>query len=120
LRSEEWKSKYETKLDIELMRDTQTRLANEHYRAKYEVIADLYKLADGYEIMSQHYLESAKEVIRLQEENKNCKVVMIELRSKVSVYIPVKDDPLDCKLAEYVNTRTGRLDISFVRESPGY
>jgi len=38
----------------------------------------------------------------------------------VSVYIPVKDDPLDCKLAEYINSRVGRLDISFVRESPGY
>jgi hypothetical protein len=45
----------------------------------------LYKLADGYELMSRHYLESAKEVVKLQEENKNCKVVIVELRSKVSV-----------------------------------
>jgi len=34
LRAEEWKSKYETKVDVELMRNAQTRLANEHYRAK--------------------------------------------------------------------------------------
>jgi len=60
----------------------------------------LYRLADGYELMSQNYLLSAKEVVKLQEENRNCKVILVELRSRVAVYIPVKDDPLDCKLAE--------------------
>jgi hypothetical protein len=72
-------------MDVELTRDAQTRLANEHYKAKYEIIAEIYKLADGYELMARHYLNSSKELIRLQEENKNCKVVIVELRSKVSV-----------------------------------
>jgi hypothetical protein len=34
LRAEEWKSKHDTKVDVELHRDAQTRLANEHYKAK--------------------------------------------------------------------------------------
>lgn len=50
--------------------------------------------------MAWNYLLASKEIIKLQEENKNCKVILVELRSRVAVYIPVKDDPLDCKLAE--------------------
>jgi len=54
IKSEELKMQLSTKIDVELMRDAQTRLANEHYRSKWEVIAELYKLADGYELMSRH------------------------------------------------------------------
>lgn len=51
---EQLEMKLSTKIDTELMRDAQTRLANEHYRSKWEIIAELYKLAEGYECMSRH------------------------------------------------------------------
>lgn len=54
IKVEELRMQLSTKIDVELMRDAQTRLANEHYKAKWEVIAELYKLADGYELMSRH------------------------------------------------------------------
>ena len=45
----------------------------------------------------------------------------MELKSKISVYIPVKDDPIDKKLAEYINNypERSKLKIMFMRESEG-
>jgi hypothetical protein len=49
------------------------------------------------------------------------KQYIIELKSKVGVYIPVKDDMIDRKLAEYINNYPERqkLKIMFMRESEG-
>jgi len=45
----------------------------------------------------------------------------LDLKSKVSVYIPLKDDPVDIKLADFVNNYPDRnkLKIMFLRESAG-
>lgn len=44
-----------------------------------------------------------------------------ELKSKVAIYIPVREDPIDKKLAEYINNYPDRtkLKIMFMRESSG-
>ena len=46
---------------------------------------------------------------------------IIELKEKVAVYLPVKTDPLDCKIADFVNNYPDRnkLKIMFMRESSG-
>ena len=45
----------------------------------------------------------------------------MELKSKISVYIPLKDDAVDIKLADFVNNYPDRnkLKIMFMRESSG-
>ena len=45
----------------------------------------------------------------------------MDLKSKVAVYIPIKEDPVDCKLADFVNNYPDRnkLKIMFLRESAG-
>ena len=45
----------------------------------------------------------------------------MQLKSRVAVYIPVNDDPVDKKLAEYINNYPDRqkLKIMFMRESQG-
>jgi len=45
----------------------------------------------------------------------------MQLKSRVAVYIPVNDDPVDKKLAEYINNYPDRkkLKIMFLRESAG-
>ena len=45
----------------------------------------------------------------------------MDLKSKVSVYIPLKDDPVDIKLADFVNNYPDRnkLKVMFLRESQG-
>lgn len=44
-----------------------------------------------------------------------------ELKSKVAIYIPVREDPVDKKLAEYINNYPDRskFKIMFMRESSG-
>ena len=57
----------------------------------------------------------------MQEEIEHLKVYAVELKAKVSIYVPMKDDPVDEKLAEYVNNYPDRqkLKIMFLRESTG-
>ena len=45
----------------------------------------------------------------------------MELRAKVAFYIPMKDDPVDQKLADFVNNYPdrNRLKIMFMRETEG-
>jgi hypothetical protein len=46
---------------------------------------------------------------------------VLDLKSRIAVYIPVKDDPVDRRLAEYINNYPDRqkLKIMFMRESEG-
>ena len=46
---------------------------------------------------------------------------MLDLKTRIAVYIPVKDDPVDRRLAEYINNYPDRqkLKIMFMRESEG-
>ena len=57
----------------------------------------------------------------LETENETLKTYVMQLKSRVAVYIPVNDDPVDKKLAEYINNYPDRkkLKIMFLRESAG-
>ena len=45
----------------------------------------------------------------------------MDLKSRIAVYIPVRDDAVDKKLAEFINNYPDRqkLKIMFLRESEG-
>ena len=45
----------------------------------------------------------------------------MDLKAKVAVYIPIKDDGVDCKLADFINNYPDRnkLKIMFIREKAG-
>jgi len=49
------------------------------------------------------------------------KQYIIDLKSRIAVYIPVRDDQIDKRLAEYINNFPDRqkLKIMFMRESEG-
>lgn len=55
------------------------------------------------------------------EEIDTLKVYCIDLKEKVAVYIPIMDDPVDCKLADFINNFPDRnkLKLMFMRESAG-
>ena len=57
----------------------------------------------------------------MQTELEHLKVYAVELKAKVAVYVPMKDDAVDEKLADYVNNFPDRqkLKIMFLRESTG-
>ena len=52
---------------------------------------------------NQTSLELLKELKDNEIELENLKSYILDLKSKVAVYIPVKGDAIDEKLAEYIN-----------------
>jgi hypothetical protein len=56
-----------------------------------------------------------------ESEVETLKTYIVDLKSRIAVYIPVKNDPIDKKLAEYINNYPDRkkLKIMFMRESTG-
>lgn len=54
-------------------------------------------------------------------EVETLKQYIIDLKGRIAVYIPVKDDAIDRRLAEYINNYPDRqkLKIMFLRESEG-
>ena len=49
------------------------------------------------------------------------KQYILDLKARIAVYIPIKGDPIDQKLAEYINNYPDRnkLKIMFMRDSAG-
>ena len=66
-------------------------------------------------------LELLKNLKDYEEEIDTLKQYIIDLKSRIAVYIPVKGDTLDKKLAEYINNYPdrNRLKIMFMRETEG-
>jgi hypothetical protein len=64
--------------------------------------------------------------ISIENESMNAEIealknYIIDLKSRIAVYIPVKDDKVDKKIAEYINNYPDRqkLKILFMRETEG-
>ena len=53
-------------------------------------------------------LDLLKEVKDCETEIEVLKAYTIDLKSKVAIYIPIQDDPIDMKLAEYINNFPNR------------
>ena len=70
---------------------------------------------------NQTSLELLQTVRDLEMEIETLKAYIIDLKARIAVYIPVKSDPVDTKLAEYINNYPDRqkLKIMFMRESEG-
>ena len=70
---------------------------------------------------NQTSLNLLKQVRDLEFENETLKSYIIDLKARVAVYVPIKDDPVDLKVAEFINNYPDRnkLKIMFMRESAG-
>ena len=66
-------------------------------------------------------LELLKQIKDQETEIETLKCYVVDLKAKVAVYIPIKGDAIDEKLADYVNNYPDRnkLKIMFLRESAG-
>jgi chromosome segregation ATPase len=85
--------------------------------------------------LEEKFLASRHEALELLKELKNREAqvqdlmlqienlqnYIIDLKSRIAVYIPVKNDKIDKKIAEYINNYPERqkLKIMFMRESEG-
>ena len=70
---------------------------------------------------NQTSLELLKDLKAVETELETMRNYVIDLKSKVAIYVPVKDDPIDRQLADFINNYPDRqrLKIMFFRESEG-
>ena len=61
------------------------------------------------------------EIEAMRAEIETYRNYIIDLKARIAVYIPVKNDEIDKKIAEYINNYPDRqnLKVMFMRESHG-
>lgn len=66
---------------------------------------------------NQTSLQLLKDLKDAETELETLRSYVIDLKSKVAIYIPVKDDEVDQKLADFINNYPdrNRLKIMFLR-----
>ena len=66
-------------------------------------------------------LDLLKSIRDLELENSTLKSYIVDLKARVAIYVPIKDDPVDMKVAEFINNypERNKLKIMFMRESEG-
>ena len=66
-------------------------------------------------------LDLLRQIRTDEEEIAHLKSYILDLKSRIAIYLPVKGDPIDHKVAEYINNYPDRakLKIMFMRESSG-
>ena len=62
-----------------------------------------------------------KRVRDLELENVHLKNYIVDLKARVAIYVPVKEDAIDGRIAEFINNYPDRnkLKLMFMRESEG-
>lgn len=96
--------------------------------AKDELNKELENASDYIVNLEEKFFQAKKTSLDLlkslkdsENEIDTLKTYIIDLKSRIAVYIPVKGDPTDKKMAEYINNYPDRqkLKIMFMRESEG-
>ena len=66
-------------------------------------------------------LELLKQLKDAEVEIGSLQQYIVDLKQRIAVYIPMKDDAIDKKLAEYINNypESSKLKIMFMRETEG-
>ena len=66
-------------------------------------------------------LDLLKRTRDLELENDTLKGYIIDLKARVAIYVPIQSDPVDLKMAEFINNYPDRnkLKIMFMREQSG-
>ena len=107
----------EIKAQNEAMRSEKTQLQEElDTAAEYikQLEEKIYKA-------NKTSLELLRQLKDAEGEIETLKQYIMDLKSRIAVYIPVKDDAIDKRLAEYINNypERSKLKIMFMRESEG-
>ena len=81
----------------------------------------IVQLEEKFYNSQQTQLEMLKQLKEEENEIEQLRGYIIDLKSRIAVYIPVKGDPTDKRLAEYINNYPDRqkLKIMFMRETEG-
>lgn len=120
--------------ELEVRKDVERELADSRQHV-LDLEAQKDKLKKDLTIASDYLIEQDQKVYNANKtsvellqhlkdaelEIETLKDYIIELKHRISVYIPVEDDSVDKRLAEYINNypERNRLKVMFMRESSG-
>ncbi|CAG9327277.1 unnamed protein product [Blepharisma stoltei] len=112
--------------DLNSLLDQISEQKDQALQMKDQIAQELNQMTDLFAIESHknkancETIEQLKENLKERElEIEELREVITELQKEREVYLPVKDDPIDIALADYVNTRQDPLDVPFTREDLG-
>jgi Growth-Arrest-Specific Protein 2 Domain len=118
----EQKADVEVQLAAERVHSAQLDEQKAVLQREQETASDyILELEDKVYKANKTSLELLRHLKDAEAENETLKNYIIELKQRIAVYIPVKDDPIDKRLAEFINNypERQRLKIMFMRESEG-
>ena len=103
--------------DMKILMEQKTKLQNELENATDYIINMEEKVYKSNKIS----LELLKQLKDAEIEIQSLQQYIVDLKQRIAVYIPMKDDQVDRKLAEFINNypERSKLKIMFMRESEG-
>ena len=116
------------KSDVEQQMAESKEEAQRHEDARDKLQKELETASDYILALEEKVYKANKTSLELLKQLKDAEIeietlknYIIELKQRIAVYIPVKDDAIDRKLAEFINNYPDRnkLKIMFMRESEG-
>ena len=116
------KKDVEAQLAEALTRENENRAAREALRKDLEqATEEIFDLEEKVYRANATSLELLKQLKDAEVEIETLKQYIIDLKQRIAVYIPVKEDAIDKRLAEYINNypERSKLKIMFMRESSG-
>jgi len=124
----------ELKQTIRVQEDTKDQLATslkqaaEHQSSRDQLQKEVETASDYILALEEKVYKANKTSLELLKQLKDAEIeietlknYIIELKQRIAVYIPVKDDVIDRRLAEFINNypERNKLKIMFMRESEG-
>ena len=116
------KEDIEEQLEEALNRERDSAEARENLQKELENATDyILELEEKVYKANKTSLELLKQLKDAEVEIETLKQYIIDLKQRIAVYIPVKEDSVDKKLAEFINNypERSKLKIMFMRESEG-
>jgi len=116
------KTDVEQQLDEALRRERDNQAARDALQQEVESASDyILELEEKVYKANKTSLELLKQLKDAEMEIETLKQYIVDLKQRIAVYIPVKDDTTDKKLAEFINNypERSKLKIMFMRESDG-
>ena len=118
----EKKADVESQLEECLVREKDNQAARDSMQKELENATDyILELEEKVYKANKTSLELLKQLKDAEVEIETLKQYIIDLKQRIAVYIPVKEDAIDKKLAEFINNypERSKLKIMFMRESEG-
>lgn len=116
------KTDVERQLDESRRREQDNHAARDSLQKELEDASDyILELEEKVYKANKTSLELLKQLKDAEVEIETLKQYIVDLKQRIAVYIPVKEDQTDKKLAEFINNypERSKLKIMFMRESEG-